>query len=43
MLVQARGSSTNEIEMGERASLLQDKAKSTTGTTIDIWERFQLY
>lgn len=32
MLVQARTHGSNEVEMGERAGLLQDKTKSSTGT-----------
>lgn len=32
MLLQARTHGSNEIEMGERTGLLQDKTKSSTGT-----------
>ena len=37
MLVQARGNSNNEIEMGERSNLLQNKAKSTTGLCYTVY------
>jgi hypothetical protein len=32
MLVQQRAHGSNEVEMGERTGLLQDKTKSSTGT-----------